>query len=270
MQMAGEQRIEGPQEAVWAALNDVDTLRKCIPGCQSLERLADDRMRAIVAVKVGPITARFTGDVTLTDLDPPNGYRIQGEGQGGAAGFAKGGAQVRLAKDGDATLLTYEVDAQVGGKLSQLGGGLIDATAKQMAATFFNRLSKEVGAPSETRDRAPMGAEASAPMPGPGPAAETSAPAPAARRAAAPSGGQFWVAIAALLAAALAGFLFGRGAAGWDGSGAWAGLAVGLLVVVVAGAAYGVGRRGTPAQVAVIDAQALAQLIDAAARAKGR
>src|SRR5262245_9660609 len=96
MEMTGEQRIEAPRERVWAALNDPEVLKQCIPGCQSLEKTADNRMRAVASVKVGPIGARFSGEVTLSDLDPPSGYRIEGEGQGGPAGFAKGGARVTL------------------------------------------------------------------------------------------------------------------------------------------------------------------------------
>jgi uncharacterized protein len=141
VQMAGEQRIAAPRESVWAALNDPEVLKACIPGCQSLEKIDDNRLRATVTIKVGPITARFNGEVTLSDFDPPNSYRIAGEGQGGAAGFAKGGAAVRLGDDAGATMLAYEVTAQVGGKLAQLGGGLIDATAKSLAAAFFKRLA---------------------------------------------------------------------------------------------------------------------------------
>ncbi|HKX78084.1 MAG TPA: carbon monoxide dehydrogenase subunit G [Novosphingobium sp.] len=137
MEMNGEQRIPASKERVWAALNDVEVLRRCIPGCETLEKLSDSRMRATAKVKVGPIAARFAGDVTLSDIDPPNGYRIAGEGQGGVAGFARGGAVVRLEADGDETILHYTVDAQVGGKLAQLGSRLVDATARQMAGAFF-------------------------------------------------------------------------------------------------------------------------------------
>jgi hypothetical protein len=146
MDMTGERRIPAPRQAVWAALNDPEVLKVSIPGCQSLEKIGDDQMQATAAVKIGPISARFSGKVNLTDIDPPNGYRISGEGQGGAAGFAKGGAQISLAEDGVATLLTYEVHAQVGGKLAQLGARLIDASAKQMADAFFDRFSQQVQA----------------------------------------------------------------------------------------------------------------------------
>jgi carbon monoxide dehydrogenase subunit G len=131
---------------VWEALNNTDVLKLSIPGCETLEKLSDDQMKATAAIKVGPISARFTGKVQLTDIDPPNGYRISGEGQGGVAGFAKGGANVALTDDGADTLLSYQVNAQVGGKLAQLGGRLIDATAKQMADAFFDRFSKQVQA----------------------------------------------------------------------------------------------------------------------------
>jgi uncharacterized protein len=144
MDMTGERRIPAPRLKVWNALNDADVLKACIPGCESLEKTSDTDMKATASVKIGPIAARFSGKVQLLDLDPPNGYRIEGEGQGGVAGFAKGGAAVRLAEDGDFTVLTYDVKAQVGGKIAQLGARLIDATAKQMADAFFNRFVAEV------------------------------------------------------------------------------------------------------------------------------
>jgi uncharacterized protein len=146
MDMTGERRIPAPRQTVWEALNNPEVLKFSIPGCESLEKLGDDQMKATAAVKVGPISARFTGKVQLTDIDPPNGYRISGEGQGGVAGFAKGGANVALSDQGADTLLSYQVNAQVGGKLAQLGGRLIDATAKQMADAFFDRFSQRVQA----------------------------------------------------------------------------------------------------------------------------
>ncbi len=146
MQMNDSQRIPASREKVWAALNDPETLRQCIPGCQSLEQTAPNEMTATVVFKVGPVKATFGGKVTLSDLDPPNGYRISGEGSGGVAGFAKGGATVRLTADGaDATILTYEVDAQIGGKLAQLGSRLIDSTAKNLAGQFFESFAEVVG-----------------------------------------------------------------------------------------------------------------------------
>lgn len=148
MDMTGERRIPAPREKVWNALNDPEVLKACIPGCQTLEKTDDHHLRATAAVKIGPISARFSGNVTLSDLDPPNGYRISGEGQGGVAGFAKGGADVRLAEAETDTLLTYTVNAQVGGKIAQLGARLIDASAKQMADTFFDRFTAAVASPA--------------------------------------------------------------------------------------------------------------------------
>jgi uncharacterized protein len=147
MDMTGEQRIAASREAVWAALNDVNVLRQSIPGCESLERLSDTEMAATVKLQVGPVRATFSGKVTLSDLDPPNSYRISGEGSGGAAGFARGSAVVRLSDDeAGGTLMRYEVKADVGGKLAQLGGRLIDSTAKKLAAEFFQRFTAVVGA----------------------------------------------------------------------------------------------------------------------------
>lgn len=144
MDMTGERRIAAPRARVWDALNNPAVLKASIPGCESLEKIGDNELKATAAVKIGPISARFTGKVQLLDLDPPSSYRIEGEGQGGVAGFAKGGAVVRLADDGADTLLSYDVKAQVGGKIAQLGARLIDATAKQMADAFFNNFSRIV------------------------------------------------------------------------------------------------------------------------------
>jgi uncharacterized protein len=159
MDMTGTQRIEAPREAVWAALNDPNVLKRSIPGCESIEKISDTEMHAKVTLKIGPVKASFTGKVTLSDLDPPNGYRISGEGAGGVAGFAKGGATVRLHKDGAATILDYEVKAQIGGKLAQLGGRLIDSTAKKLAAEFFEKFGAVV-APSEAQPATAAGVNA--------------------------------------------------------------------------------------------------------------
>jgi carbon monoxide dehydrogenase subunit G len=145
MDMTGEERIAASREAVWAALNDVNVLKQCIPGCESLEKLSDTDMAAKVKLQIGPVRAAFTGKVKLSDFDPPKGYRISGEGQGGVAGYAKGGAVVRLLEDGAGTLLKYEAKADVGGKLAQLGGRLIDSTAKKLAGEFFQNFSAIVG-----------------------------------------------------------------------------------------------------------------------------
>jgi len=146
--MTGEERIAAPRDVVWAALNDPEILKCCIPGCQSLEMTSPTAMTAIVVLKVGPVKATFSGKVTLTDIDAPNGYRIVGEGAGGVAGFAKGGAKVRLEEESpDVTVLHYEADAQIGGKLAQLGARLIDSTSRKLAANFFENFAAVV-APS--------------------------------------------------------------------------------------------------------------------------
>src|ERR1700682_6852067 len=137
MQMKDSQRIPAPKDKVWAALNDPEVLKKCIPGCQSLEMSSPTEMTATVVFKVGPVKATFGGKVTLSDLDPPQSYMISGEGSGGVAGFAKGGAKVNLAEDGGATVLHYEVQAQGGGKLAQVGSRLIGGGGRQVANDFF-------------------------------------------------------------------------------------------------------------------------------------
>lgn len=144
MDMTGEYRIPAPREAVWRALNDPEVLKASIPGCESVEKLSDTEFQAKVTAAVGPVKARFGGKVTLSDIDPPNGYTISGEGQGGAAGFAKGGAKVKLAPDGEGTLLSYQVTASVGGKLAQVGSRLIDGVSKKMAEEFFTRFVQQV------------------------------------------------------------------------------------------------------------------------------
>lgn len=129
--------IPVPRAVVWAALNDVEVLRAAIPGCDTINRLSDTEIEATVTAKVGPVKASFKGMVTLSDLDPPNGYTIRGEGKGGVAGFAKGGAKVCLADVPEGTRISYDVDATVGGKLAQIGARLIDSTAKKLADEFF-------------------------------------------------------------------------------------------------------------------------------------
>lgn len=141
----GEERIEAPISKVWEALNDPEVLKACIPGCDSLEKTSDNEMAATVTLKIGPIKATFNGAVELKNLNPPHSYTIEGEGKGGIAGFAKGGADVSLAEDGPRiTVLTYAAKADVGGKIAQLGSRLITSTSKKLSSQFFSSLNKTV------------------------------------------------------------------------------------------------------------------------------
>jgi uncharacterized protein len=145
MKMSGEEMIPAPRQTVWKALNDEHVLKKCIPGCDAIIRHSATELEAKVTVKLGPVKAQFGGDVTLSNIDPPNGYRISGKGNG-VAGMASGGADVRLEDAPGGTKLSYDVDAQVGGKLAMLGARLIDSTASQYASQFFERFAAEVSA----------------------------------------------------------------------------------------------------------------------------
>lgn len=184
MEIKGEYRIAAPRDKVFAALNDVAILQACIPGCESLEKTSDTEMKAKVRMRIGPVSASFTGKVTLSDIDPPNGYKISGEGQGGAAGFAKGGAVVTLREDGPDTVLNYSVDAQVGGKIAQVGARLIDGTARKLADEFFGKFTAMVGAPPAA-EAAPSSEVVGAPA----------APAAPAASAAAQRGYKHWIII---------------------------------------------------------------------------
>ena len=148
MDLTGEYVIAADRQAVWEALNNPDVLRECIPGCQSLEMQSPTEMTATVVTKIGPVKAKFDGEVTLSNIDAPNSYTISGEGKGGIAGFAKGGADVSLEEVPDGTKLSYAVKAQVGGKLAQLGSRLIDSTAKKLAQQFFSNFAEKVGGSS--------------------------------------------------------------------------------------------------------------------------
>src|SRR6202041_3531877 len=148
MTMNGEVQLNATREAVWAKLNDPVTLKACIPGCETLDKTSDTEMQAVATVKIGPVKAKFKGKVTLSDLDPPNGYKISGQGDGGVAGFAKGGATVKLTPKDGGTLLSYNVDAQIGGKLAQLGQRLVNGAAKKMADDFFQKFAATVSAPA--------------------------------------------------------------------------------------------------------------------------
>jgi uncharacterized protein len=175
MKMSGEEIIPASRQTVWKALNDIDVLKRSIPGCETISKESDTRMSARVVVKVGPVKAGFNGVVTLSDLDPPNGYRISGEGKGGLAGFASGGATVRLDTVPEGTKLSYDVDAQVGGKLAMLGSRLIDSSARSLAGQFFERFAEIAGKMKEE-------------VPAPAAAVEApAAPAPAAKPVKAPA-----------------------------------------------------------------------------------
>lgn len=180
MDMNGERRIQAPRQRVWDALNDPEMLRASIPGCESVTRTAEDAFEAKVSLKIGPMAAKFGGKVKLENINAPASYTITGEGNGGAMGFAKGGADVSLEEIGpDETLLKYTVKAQVGGKMAQLGARLIDSTAKQMSDQFFDRFAAAVAPP-------PPPVEAAAPAAA---VAEHAAPAAAPRALpAAPAG----------------------------------------------------------------------------------
>ncbi|PSH64861.1 carbon monoxide dehydrogenase [Phyllobacterium brassicacearum] len=144
MDLSGEERIAASRDAVWKALNDTEILKACIPGCESLERVSDTELDAVVGVKIGPVKARFNGKVELTNLNPPLSYTISGEGKGGVAGFAKGGADVTLTEEGAETVLAYVVNADVGGKIAQVGSRLISSTSKKLATQFFENLNAAV------------------------------------------------------------------------------------------------------------------------------
>ncbi|MEO1610782.1 MAG: carbon monoxide dehydrogenase subunit G [Pseudomonadota bacterium] len=157
MKLTGSRTIAADRETVWAALNDAAVLQACIGGCQELEKTSETSFTAVVKQKVGPVSATFKGEVELSDLNPPESYRISGEGKGGAAGFASGGADVKLTEvEGGTgithTELSYDVDAKVGGKIAQLGARLIDGFAKKMADQFFETFQKVVEGPDETND----------------------------------------------------------------------------------------------------------------------
>lgn len=146
MEMSGEQLVPASQQQTWNALNDPDMLRQCVPGCESIEPLSENQYEVLMVARVGPVSAKFKGKLSLSDIRPPHSYSIAFDGQGGAAGFAKGGAQVRLSEKDSHTLLAYDVKASVGGKLAQIGSRLVDAAAKKVADDFFRNFNEKVGA----------------------------------------------------------------------------------------------------------------------------
>jgi carbon monoxide dehydrogenase subunit G len=144
MEMTGEQLIPASQLDTWNALNDPEILKGCVPGCETIEKTGENEYQVLMVARVGPVSAKFKGKLALSDLDPPNAYSIAFEGQGGAAGFGKGGAQVRLAPEGEGTRLAYSVKASVGGKLAQIGSRLVDAAARKIANDFFQAFNDKV------------------------------------------------------------------------------------------------------------------------------
>lgn len=223
MNMLGEQYIAAPLQRVWQALNDPEVLKASIPGCQALEKESDTRFTATVEVKVGPIGARFKGAVNLENIDPPNSYTLMLQGNGGIAGSMKGSAKVRLQPKDDGTLLTYEVDAEVGGRMAQLGGPIIDATAKQLAGKFFSKFGEILGG----------------------------------GKTAVPAAGQQTAGVTASTARAAAPVVSGQRE---PSDSRWAGIAIGLLLILVAASAFEFGRRSA-APVIVLDNALLKQLI---------
>lgn len=233
--MDGEFILPARREDVWAGLNDPDMLGRCIQGCQKMEKVGDNRFAAEVKMKIGPVSSVFNGTVDLLDLDPPNGYRIEGKGDGGAAGFAKGGARVSLSEVEGGTLLRYDVSADIGGRLAQLGGRLINGVAKKQADQFFQNFAAQFAtgeASAPALAPVAVGVAASAPSPA-GFASSAGFAAPAAT--AAPASPFPW--FIAIAVAVVAGFLLGRSDAGQ-----WWVLAMAVLAVISAGAGFRAGR----------------------------
>ena len=162
MTMTGEATLPAARPAVWALLNDPEALKNCIPGCESLEKTGDNGFAAVVKTKIGPVSATFKGKVQLSDLVPLVSYKIAGEGEGGIAGFAKGAANVSLADAEGGTLLRYNVEAHVGGKIAQLGSRLIDGVAKNMADKFFANFAEAAKAAAPPATAAPVAPAAAA------------------------------------------------------------------------------------------------------------
>ena len=244
MKMSGEQRIAAKRDDVWKALNDPEVLRRCIPDCQSLTKESDTRLVATVEIKIGPIGARFNGAVELADINAPESYTLIMEGQAGTVGFVKSIVKVKLADEASATLLTWDADAQVGGRLAQLGGPIMDATSKQLAGRFFSQFASVItGVPAKDAKAA---------------AATTSAGAPAYSASSAARGSPvMWLLVT--LVAALGGYLFGHGLQA-DAHSDWMGIAIGLLLLLVGLAGFAFGRSSA-APVVTLDAALLARLL---------
>jgi carbon monoxide dehydrogenase subunit G len=280
MQMTAQQRISASRQRVWEALQDPEVLRRCIPGCQTLTKESDERMTATVSIKIGPIGARFTGWVTLSDINAPNSYTMTMEGQGGTVGSVKAIVKVQLADDAvGGTLLSYDVDAQLGGRLVQLGGPIIDATSKQMVGKFFKEFGAIVGQAGDAAGAdAAMSSAGAAGSAGTAAAAGATgamgasgamgatASAPGASQAAAHHAAAYaprargtpvaWV--LALILAGIVGYLIGHTQRGGESD--WMGLAIGLLLLLVGAAGFEYGRRSA-APVVTLDAALLARLL---------
>ncbi|HEX4376519.1 MAG TPA: carbon monoxide dehydrogenase subunit G [Steroidobacteraceae bacterium] len=266
MQMNGQQRIPAPKQRVWEALHDPEILRRSIPGCQTLVRESDERMKATAEIKIGPIGARFNANVVISDSRPPDGYTLTVEGQGGTVGVVKSAIKVQLSDDAGGTLLSYDVDAQIAGRLAQLGGPIIDATAKQLSNKFFSQFSAVVtgiagtGAAAAGTKSASASTLASSVDAGVVNQVPTYAPA-GAPLSAGRGGALTWM--LAMVVAALVGYLTGHAQHGGESD--WMGLAIGLLLLVVAAAGFEYGRRAA-APVLVLDANLLSRLNDLARR----
>jgi hypothetical protein len=163
MEITGEYRIPAARQRVWEALNDPAVLKECIPGCKQLDKVSDTDFTAIVATKVGPVSATFRGSVNLSELDPPNGYTLTGQGQGGAAGFARMGARVSLKEESDHTLLAYAAQADIGGKLASVGSRLVQSVARKNADDFFSAFARQLGG-TGVQHPAPASAPTAAPV----------------------------------------------------------------------------------------------------------
>jgi carbon monoxide dehydrogenase subunit G len=244
MQMAGRQRVDAARDVVWNALNDPAVLRRAIPGCQNLDTQGEHQFAAEVAVRIGPIGARFKGVVSLTDIEPAKGYTLVLRGNGGIVGSVSGSAKVRLTDDGGATVIDYEVATEVSGRLAQLGGPIVDATAKQLADQFFTRFRELLGGQDKTGVAVAAADSRLAAMQG----------SPAQRHE---SRDGPWPGIACV-AAAVIGFLLGRSP--YLSTSEWHGLVIGLLMVVVATLAFALGRRAA-APVVTVDLAQLRQLL---------
>jgi carbon monoxide dehydrogenase subunit G len=243
MQMNGQQRISATRQQVWEALNDPEVLKRCIPGCQSLAKESDTRLVATVEIKIGPIGARFNGTVELSDIAAPDSYTMTIEGQGGTVGSVKSIAKVKLSDGGDGvTVLSYDVDALVSGRLAQLGGPIMDATAKQLAARFFGQFGKVIAAPE------PVAVSG---------ASKSRAPRLTGTASAANGSPVIW--LLSVVVAALVGYLVGHSSN--VGASDWMGIAIGLLLLIVGAAAFEFGRRAATPTI-TLDASVLARLLD--------